>query len=61
MSKCNSCGGNGVCPTCKGTGSSKGKNTHPSELLIDPETGAVQCINCMGKKYCTTCSGTGKT
>jgi hypothetical protein len=58
--KCLNCMGSGRCPVCKGSGSVKTIDLHPSPNLIDEDTGEVKCFGCLGKKYCMVCNGEGK-
>lgn len=60
MAKCPVCHGSGKCKTCNGTGSGKSNNTHPSQPLVNPNTGSVRCLACNGSTCCVQCSGSGQ-
>ncbi len=59
MAKCGTCGGNGRCRTCDGSGDGKSVTPHPSKQL-QRGGGKVVCPSCRGKRYCIECNGSGQ-
>lgn len=60
MATCTWCKGNGRCKECGGTGDGKKVVSHPSQGLVNSETGTVKCPACDGRGRCSACDGTGK-
>ncbi len=59
---CFNCGGNGVCPTCHGTGEWELAAMWRDGLykLLPGQSPPAHCTSCGGTKKCTVCGGKGR-